>query len=242
MAEDQDQKNQQGGFIAVLHKLEEQFYGPDSPLDDKGRIILYLRHRALRDWSIRKQIGKSEIAKATGVCFRRVEQSLRTLEKAEYIVVTRSKTGKVWNNNIYELHPKFVGTDYVFRPEKPSFRVIYGSKGHKSNPEKVIHTEAGVIHKDEEVPTGTSVGVPIDRPRGVPTGTSVGNPLNPTESLTNSASKNPLKEPIKRTLSERDSFMSENGAGNGEEESDPQAREIGMSVLRDMGFFRRMPK
>lgn len=175
------EENDQGGFVAVLHRLEEQFYGPDSPLDAKGKIMLYIRHRALRDWTDRKQIGKQEIAEATGLKLSAIKDALRSLEKENHLLVTRMKVGKVWSDNIYELHPDRY-SDYIYRPEKPSFRLIYGSKGHPSN--------SGP--RANPTPTPRSENTPT---LGVKN--TLGNASNHSTSLMNSRSKNPLKEPYK---------------------------------------------
>lgn len=181
-----NKKCEQGGFVAVLHTLEEQFYGPDSPLDAKGKVMLYIRHRALRDWTERKQISKSEILEATGLKSTALKDALRALEQKEFILVTRTKVGKVWGDNVYQLHPKKYGKDYIYRPEKPSFRVIYGSK-HKSNPHLGRKTDLDVGQN-----TDSEVGRKTD----------LGSDSNHSELFANSDAKNPLKEPIKKTLSE----------------------------------------
>jgi predicted transcriptional regulator len=180
----------QGGFIAVLHSLEEQFYGPGT-LSLSGsaiKILLYIRHRALRDWTKLKKIGKAEIRDATGIKERMVDYALRELEKKGHILVIRAtKTGPngkpVFLDNTYELNPAKYGDDYIYRPEKPSFKVIHGSKGHKSNP--------------MQEPASGSVQDPAS---GVVQEVTPGNVPKHTESLENSASKNPLKEPILKEL------------------------------------------
>lgn len=208
-------KNDQGGFMAVLHSLEEKFYGPDSPLPPLAKVALYFRHRALRDWTKRKQIPKSEISKATGVVDSQLKRALRSLEKEKFILVTRIKVGKVWSDNVYELHPDRFGNDYVYRPEKPSFKVIYGSKGHKSNPSKDLSTAGSELSTNdkehENLGTQSTLGVGSNMTLDVGTQSTLGNDVKNSKSLENSSYKNPLKEPIKRTLSEEDSDLNNSG-------------------------------
>lgn len=207
--------------MAVLHSLEESFYGPEMRLSGSAlKILLYLRHRALRDWTKRKVIGKAEIMKATGVKARMTDYALRELERENHISVTRSRTGKVWNDNVYELNSKRYGDDYIFRPEKPSFRVIYGSKGHKSNQTLVQPLAPGVM-----LSTAPGVVQPL----------APGDVYNYSESLTNLPPKNPLKEPIKKTLSEDMDFQ--------ESETESEATKVAAAkaAIHRLATMRRMP-
>lgn len=203
-------RTSQGGFISVLHSLEEKFYGPDSPLPAIAKIALYLRHRSLRDWTKKKKIPKSEIIQATGVEKRCAERALKNLEKENVIQVTRSKVGKIWSDNTYELHPKRFGNDYIYRPDKPGLKLVVNklaAKNHKKNKEipdgKVIHMSDPSYPQLDLLPSDKPVGVPDFIPAGVPVAKPVGKGVKHMELLDNSVPKNPsYKEPIKRTLSE----------------------------------------
>lgn len=178
--------------MAVLHTTEEQFYGPGMNVSACSlRILLYIRHRALRDWTDKKAIPKSEIMKATGIEKRTVQKCLKELETKNHIKVTRSKVGNVSADNVYELSPERYGTNYIYKPEKPSFKLIYGSKGHRSND----------IPQETPAPSRTPEGEPHRTPEVAPSSTPVRQPKL-LKSNTNLPSKNPLKEPEERTLSE----------------------------------------
>jgi hypothetical protein len=227
----------QGGFVAVLHSLEKEFYGPESPFDARAKVMLYIRHRALRDYQTTKQIPKSEIMEATGLKPTALKDALRDLEKKKFILVTRTKVGKVWGDNIYELHPQRYGTDYVYRPEKPSFKVIYGSKGHKSNKKpkaEDIHRTGGTYPHDEKLGRDSDLGVGRDSNLGVPLNTDLGEGVNNSESFGNSSPKNPLKEPIKRTLSESDSEMNNSGDSRAKDEAIAAIHRLVGNGLRSM--------
>lgn len=174
----------QGGYLAVLHTLEEKFYGPDSPMDAKSKILLYIRHRTLREWTKRKAIPKSEIMAATGLQKRVIEKALSQLDKTEHLLVHRSKSGKVWNDNQYELHPKRYGSDFIYRKPGQPFAVIEGG------------------NQGQVVPN-TSVHLPPNNTTGYRKALRHKHPQEPQQEPLPGRLKNPLKEPLKNSLKEK---------------------------------------
>lgn len=124
--------------MAVLHSLEEKFYGADSPLPAKARVLLYMRHRFLRDWledqKDFKPIGKADIIQATGIEIREAKRILKAFIEDEILLYIQEKKGKEWKKNSYRLHPSFVGNDYVYNGIKKPLRLIPGGK--KSYPQQ----------------------------------------------------------------------------------------------------------
>lgn len=143
----------QGGYMPILHSVEKNCYGPKLKMGARSQVFYFIRHNALswahQDGVKAVPIPKKEIMEATGLDARRVERILKELEKDEVILVHRSKTGKVWNPNKYELHPNMFGNDFVYRPEKPILTVYSGGKSEKTYP---------------HVPSDIPVDVPSDLP------------------------------------------------------------------------------
>ena len=181
----------------MQHELEKKLYGPESILDAKAKILLYIRHRALRDWTKRKRIPMSEIIASTGVERRTALRAIDALERSKDLLVTRKSKGKVKQENIYELHPEKYGTDYIHKPKSSNFHIIYGGKGHKSNKmddPKKLSTKFNTAH----TPSDNSVTTPSDIvDTTLVTQLSLGRHTNNMESLENLLSKNPI---LKRTL------------------------------------------
>jgi hypothetical protein len=160
----------QGGYVAVLHSLEESFYGPGSPINVKGKILLYIRHRLLRDWETgAKHIGKREIVKAIGANIRTVERAIDDLVKDNIVAVYHQWDEREWKENQYKLHPAYFGKDIVYNGEKKGLKYIPGGKAAGQKP-------------------GSSTGEATGMPAGEMTGTF------PIESGAKPLLKNPLKE------------------------------------------------
>lgn len=104
-------KKSQNGFLAVKHSLEAALYGPDAPQRvSEFQILLYVRHRCLRDRIRRKEIPASEIQAATGLSIRAVEYGLSSLSQSKHLRITKTKSGK----NLLELHPERFGENYIW--------------------------------------------------------------------------------------------------------------------------------
>lgn len=148
-----------GGFMPILHSFEAACYGPNSTLDAKTKVFYCIRHKTLwwahQDGIKIKPILKSEIMKSTGLDKRMVEKMVVLLEKEGMIVVHRSKTGKVWNENQYEINPKIFGENFVYRPEKTRLIVHQGGKISENN--SGVPSDSTV-----DLPNTPSVGVPSD--------------------------------------------------------------------------------
>jgi hypothetical protein len=158
----------QGGFMPILHSFEKECYGPKSTLDNKSKVFLCIRHKSLSfahvDGILRKAISKGEIIEATGVEKSGVERILSKLEKENMILVHRSKTGKVWNENQYEINPKLFGNDFVYKPEKPTLTVYEGGKSEKSYPQPKNKTES----KKEDLPASERADLPASERADLP--------------------------------------------------------------------------
>lgn len=162
--------------MAIYHDIEEMNYGPLLGMPAKVRVLLCIRHKLLRDGLCEKVIGKKFIVEKTGLGARQVERAIKYWEKREYILVHQSKTGKVWNENSYELHPKKFGHLYNWYKNNPTVRVYTGSKG-KSFSQKGI----------PELP----VPLPVNLPGGVVSDFPGGKARNLSELFAEIRSKNP---------------------------------------------------
>lgn len=167
-----------GGYNIVYHEVESYCYSPDFPLDPTSKVFNCIKHKVLRDEQCRKPIKKSFIIKATGLEKRQVERALKALENKDIILVHRSKTGKVWNDNEYELHPKRFGELYNWYKNNVKFRVIDGGR----------------------LPSGSPVEVPSIPPVEVPSLASLQSASNHMESKENLVPNNPLNNQIHNNL------------------------------------------
>lgn len=162
-------KQYQGGYVAVLHKLEEKFYSKEMNLSgNEMKVMIFIKHRYLRNaYELDmenfplKAIGKAEIVKATGIDKNQVKKILKKLIHKEYLLFTQIKEGATWGKNSYVLHPKFFGEDIVYNGVKKPLRYIPGGKKEpqKSYPqEEKNEAETQPKKEDSGVPHGTTVG------------------------------------------------------------------------------------
>lgn len=184
-----ENKLEQGGYTAMLHAIERQCYGPDSPFDAKTKVFFYIRHETVRDWKYVQSISQKEISEATGVKIRDLHRVLDFLEKNKMIISHKSKTGRVWNKTQYALHPARFGIDTLWRGE--------GNQIEKANKNQTsfVSEEGKIIPiTRKKVPTN-SRGMDTDKEQVPPTCTGQApNELNFSQLMEKIASKNPFKE------------------------------------------------
>jgi hypothetical protein len=121
----------QGGYMRAPHTVEIKIYGPDSPLDNRSRVFLCVRHETVRWDNKAGEFTYSEISKKTGIDERRVREAVKILERLEMLQVMRRKVGGKSLPNIIGLHPKRFGDDFIDRSKKPTFSVINGGKRYE---------------------------------------------------------------------------------------------------------------
>lgn len=178
-----DEQRDPGGYVAIYHDIEEMNYGPEVGLPANARVLLCIRHKLLRDGLCEKLIGKKFLMEKTCLDSRQIERAVKYWEKREYILVTRTKTGNVWKENSYQLHPKRFGHLYNWYKNNPTVRVYDGSKVGS-------YSKKGLPELPVPLPTNLPGGVVVELP--------VGKELKLSELFDKIASKNPIKEPIRK--------------------------------------------
>lgn len=174
--------------MAIYHDIEEISYGPKLGLPANTRVLLCIRHKLLRDGQCEKIIGKKFIIEKTGLDSRQVERAVKYWEKREYIIVTRTKTGKVWMDNSYQLDPKKFGHLYNWYKDNPTVRTYNGSQGRS-------YSKKGIPELPVPLPADLPVGVPVDLPGGVVADLPGGRTRNIAELFKEISSKNPSNNP-----------------------------------------------
>ncbi len=179
--------------MAVIHELEKKFYGPTSGLDRNSRVLLMIRHQTIGNGWLRVKMGRTVIEEYTGLCKQEVTKAIKKLIKDELILVETRQINKVWQDSIYQLHPKTFGTQLIWR-ETPTFQVIPGGKC-----------------ADEDIPT-----VPRSGQRGYPPiGVEGYTPIVPHQTSGNEplervdAPLKTIKECIKKGKREKVTFFEE---------------------------------
>lgn len=206
-----------GGYMALLHRLEEQFYGPETNKLSASafKVLLYIRHRTIRDWVEEKRISRKDILEATGLNDTTVKRALRELQNQKFILTTRVQKGSQWMSNTYGLHPERYGKDILAEiRNKPTLKVIQGYKKR---------------HSSEHMGTEVNPGVGTCDTPGVGTQETPHSGGNLTESLENRDGKNPLKEPMKELLSKIPESFTLLGKQNPEKRvqlDDPEAEKV----------------
>lgn len=201
--DDKSNSKESGGYMAVLHDIEEKLYGPNSPFDGKTKVFLFIRHKLIRDWQQVKGISKRDIISATGIENRRLlDRVLKRLEADHMILSHKSKTGMVWNETQYALHPKTFGYDTLWKGEG-------AAKNSKKNSKFKLVDNCKII--SITIKKGSAQKAPWGSASEAVTGSAQEAPQNDfkfSELLDKIAQKNPsLKEPDKRTLSEESKFF-----------------------------------
>lgn len=230
--------DEQGGYAAMLHENLKKMYQPDSPLDTKSRVFLFIHHQMVRDWKYVEAISRAQIKKATGVEDRYLTRVLESLEKDKMIISHKSKTGKAWNPTQYALHPSRFGLDTLWRG-KPELI----AKENKSTSFQV-HQEGKIIPitRKRVLPTKQE-GVSTPKQEGGPAPQAVPKGLNFSELQDKLGAKNPIQEPNQKEPSSKVVDKSTSG----EEEWDPKggekAAEKAAEIMRNISgsCLKRMP-
>lgn len=194
--------------MASYHELEELIYGPESMLDRNTKVFLCIRHATFRDDLSRKFLLKDFIMKKTGLDKSEIERAVKILEKNEMILVHRSKTGKVWNPNEYQLHPKRFGNHLNWYKNNPKLTFIKGGKGYPQEGQSYPQIRTPHI----EVPANERVGDPANERVGVPADERDEKVLKFSELMEKIASKNPcINNPNTKTQDSGGDFQSPQG-------------------------------
>lgn len=128
--EDQDKR----GFVQVLHELEAVMYGPNSSIEPKTRILLFIRHKLLRNREFIIELTKEAISNATGVAKPAVERCLAKLQKSGDIRITRRIRIKDLATKTYRTE-KFIDDEQVAR-ERQHNEVQFLTNLYELNTEK----------------------------------------------------------------------------------------------------------
>ncbi len=199
-----------------LHTVEEKLYAPDSPLDYRAKVLLYIRHETIR-WDDEDDVmSYSEMAKKTGVPPREVKEAVKFLESKGLITVLRRKQGKLNLPNVLGLNPKYFG-DLIEVTCRPKLSVIPGGRDVKLS---------------TVVPNSTPPLVPNSTPPLVP----VGHHKMPAEPLPEPQGghlKNPFKEQFKKLLGGNQDFFSQ-------ESRERDAEDHRQKVIRQVAEFKRL--
>lgn len=218
------EKHVVGGFVMIYHDIEEISYGPELGFSANARVLLCIRHKLLRDGLCEKIIGKKFIIEKTGLDARQIERAVKYWEKREYIIVTRTKTGKVWHENSYQLDPKKFGHLYNHYKNNTTVRTYNGSKGRS-------YSKKGIPELPIPLPADLRGGVPADLPGG--------KQRKLLELLAEIESKNPSsKNPKEKNPSSEDFKFSGSGKKRQQQMENPEEeRERQLEAARKAGIL-----
>jgi predicted transcriptional regulator len=233
-----EKKEYQGGYMAVLHRLAKVEYGPNSIINAKGRVFLYVKHRILRNWKKEKPTGKAEIVKATGLSKKTIKRFLNELIKEGHLSARSEKVDGVWKKTFYTLGEKFYGSDYIYNGIRRPIETETKTKTKMTHPKTYPH---GTASQGRGVGT---TGVPTLGTTGYPTWGPQGTPPLDTEPLSPNPDRRSISEPSSADLlvtyainpflcindqhektesGKGDTYVSKGGIGNGNLEKMPKA-------------------
>ncbi len=192
---DKSQKKEddnQGGYAAMLHRVEEISYDPNSGLPEETRVFLFVKHKLIRNWTIELYIPSSDIIDATGISHKNLGKYQKNLVNSQMLLVTKSKNEKGKTIYLYRLHPSRYGANYIYNEKSRRFGIIQGGLQENNLPKE----DKNLLAEDKLSSSRRAKQAP-----------------EPLLEPQPASGKNPIKEPIKNNTGEVVELKGSSGEG-----------------------------